>query len=419
MKTNEIKGTSLLVLGYGREGKSVEAWLKRWYPAMRVDTADKKDGDEYLSHLSEYDTVIRSPGVSPYQPKIVSYIKNGGHMTSATNIFFSLCPGLTIGVTGTKGKSTTASLIAHLLANAGPAGVSSFSDVRLVGNIGIPMLDHLEGATIDTVFVMELSSHQLADVRYSPHIAVLLHIVPEHMEYYPDFETYKAAKAHIVQFQTGTDVVVYNPMHAEVTAIVEKAKSIRSPFTHSDASSFTTNLLGNAENIMAAVTVARVMKVPEQIIQAQLGTFVSLPHRLEFVGEKHDVRYVNDSLATIPEATVHALDALGPDVTTLIAGGFDRGVSYDVLGKRLAGSSVTTLILFSDTGKKIWDALLRVQPKTSIQKYDVSSMEEAVHIAQKETTAGKICLLSPASASYNMFRDYADRGEQFKYWVKK
>ncbi len=412
MKTEEINGTSLLVLGSGRQGKTVVAWLAKHVPSLHVDTADKKDGDEYLSHLSKYDTVIRSPGVSPYLPEIVNFVRAGGHITSATNIFFSLCPGVTVGVTGTKGKSTTASLIAHLLSPV-------FADVRLVGNIGIPMLDHLEGATIDTIFVMELSSHQLADVHYSPHIAVLLHIVPEHMEYYPDFDTYKAAKANIVRYQKEKDVVVYNPMHPEVAAIVEKAKSIRYTFQLSDASAFTTNLLGNAENIMAAVSVARVMKVPESDIKKYLTTFVSLPHRLELVGEKNGVRYVNDSLSTIPEATVHALDALGPDVTTLIAGGFDRGLSYDILGSRLADGLVTTLILFPDTGKKIWDALQKVKPATPIKKYDVSSMEEAVKIAEKETPSGKICLLSPASASYNMFRDYADRGEQFKYWVKK
>jgi UDP-N-acetylmuramoylalanine--D-glutamate ligase len=178
-------------------------------------------------------------------------------------------------------------------------------------------------------------------------------------------------------------------------------------------------LRGNVHALLAASVVCDTCGVSPGEIGKAMQTFTPLPHRLEVVGVYNGVQYINDSLATIPEATVHALDALGTDVVTLIAGGFDRRLSYEALGKRLAKSSVTALILFPDTGKKIWESLVRAHATPSIQKYDVSSMEEAVTLAVKLTPKGKICLLSPASASFNLFRDYADRGDQFKEWVKK
>lgn len=384
-KAQEIKGGRVLIVGFGREGKSTRAWLAKHRPECSVSIADAKDGDIYLREISSFDTVIRSPGVSPDKLIAATYI------TTATNIFFSNVLGTTIGITGTKGKSTTASLIAHILSK-------HYKDVRLCGNIGYPMLDALEHATRDTVFVIELSSHQLVDIRYSPHIAVLLEVVPEHLDYYPDFAAYKRAKENIFQFQKSGDYVVRGEKGGEM---------------------FESTLRGNAKNITAAVKVARLMNVPQGVIASALKTFTPLPHRLEFVGEIAGVTYVNDSLATIPEATIHALNALGGDVATLIAGGFDRGVSYDALGKRLAQSTVTTLILFPDTGKKIRCAVELAQPNPSIRFVEVRTMKDAVKAAKKYTPKGAMCLLSPASASFNLFADYEDRGNQFRTIVNK
>ncbi len=389
-ETSEIRGKSVLILGYGREGKSVHAWLEKHYPAMRIGIADKqRDGEKYLAHLRDYDTVIRSPGVSPYLPEIARFVKDGGYLTTATNIFFSRAKGVTIGITGTKGKSTTSSLIAHILSALNP-------DVRLVGNIGTPMLDELESATPETIFVIELSSHQLVDIRYSPHIAVLLDIVPEHLDYYPDFSAYKRAKENIFRFQGRNDHVI----------------------RESSQYSAPTKLVGNQKNIAAAVAVARFMKVPERVINKQLATFTPLPHRLEFVGEYNGIRFYNDSLATIPQATMHALAALRDDVATLLVGGYDRHLDYSELGAYLKRHPVANLILFPDTGEKIWAAVPE-DAKNRMRAFPVGSMEEAVTLAYTHTHKGKICLLSPASASYNLFRDYADRGEQFTEWVRR
>jgi len=444
--SSEVRGTSVLILGYGREGKSVHAWLRKHYPAVSVAVADARQipkeerkegatwhcGTHYLGHISEYDTVIRSPGVSPFLPEIDSFVKNGGHITSATNIFLSQCPGKVIGITGTKGKSTTAALIFHILSQ-------SRRDVRLVGNIGNPMLDHLEGATPQTIFVTEFSSHQLYDIRFGPHVAVILPIAPEHQDYYPDVGTYAAAKANITKHQTKKDQVVYDESDTQIQNMLRGAVGLKHLYTTGTQSSSiarfvddsltvqgkvvveksSLSIYGNNHSVLAASVVSVIMGVRVAVIRKALISFVPLPHRLEFVGEYGRARYFNDSLATIPEATVHALDALGPDVSTLIAGGFDRGLSQDVLAARLAKSKVKSLILFPDTGEKIWKALKAVDSKTSIQKHSVQSMEEAVRLAAAHTPRGKICLLSPAAASFNLFRDYKDRGEQFVRWAKK
>ncbi len=410
--TQEIKGTSALILGYGREGRSVHVWLQKHYPSLRVAIADKKtDGDAYLEHIGDYDSVIRSPGVSPYSKKMQEYVQQGGHVTTATNIFFSLVRGKTIGVTGTKGKSTTSSLIAHIL-------TAHYADVRLVGNIGTPMLDELDSGNDDTVFVIELSSHQLVDIRYSPHIAVMLRIVFEHLDYYPDFASYVSAKSNIIKYQKPSDVVVYNPKHHEVAAIAQTGKSTRHPFHMENTVMFPTHVLGNAENIAAATTVSRLLGVSESVMKRQLESFTPLPHRLEYVGQYHRIRFYNDSLATIPQATIHALDALGEDVGTLIAGGYDRHLDYRELGLYVGNHPVGALILFPDTGKRIWEVLPE-RARKQIRVYHVGSMEEAVRLAYAHTPKGNICVLSPGSASYNMFRNYADRGDQFKEWVRK
>jgi UDP-N-acetylmuramoylalanine--D-glutamate ligase len=447
METTEIRGNKILIVGFSREGQSVLSWLKVHYPTATIGVADQHEnamaavpagittfsGEKYLAHLDEFTTVIRSPGVSPFLPELVAHKHNGGHITSATNIFLSLYGSQSIGVTGTKGKSTTASLIAHILGANG-------ADVRLVGNIGKPMFDHVQDVTDKTQFVAELSSHQLADSHFSPHIAAFLGVVPEHMDYYPSFAEYVAAKERITGFQTKNDIFVCNLDAPQVTAVAERTKAKVICFgQHPNAlvrvregniclsevgretvimSVADVPLLGNVENILAAIAVCVVSGISLPDIKKAIVPFKSLPHRLERVGVYRDITFVNDSLATIPEAAVHALTALGDRVHTLIAGGFDRHIDFSVLGEYLATHPVPVLILFPDTGKYIWESIVAKNPDTTIEKIDINSMEEAVKAAYAKGKPGTICLLSPASASYNMFRDYADRGDQFASWVK-
>ncbi len=385
--SSEIRGDKIILLGYGRENQSVERFLRKNYSSLSISIADKKDGDNYLDNLQLYDTVVRTPGIPPEKVR-------APFVTTAVNIFFSLCRGVTVGVTGTKGKSTTSALIADILKQ-------KFADVRLVGNIGNPALDHLGAATQKTVFVIELSSHQLADIKFSPHVAVVLNVFPEHLDYYSSFDQYVAAKANIVKFQTVKDVVVYDRTNKLSAKIANSSKGNKVAF------------YGDNKNIAAATAVGQFFGVSRKLTEQAIGQFKPLPHRLEFVGEFKGIKFYNDSLATIPEATIYALEALGDDVATLIAGGFDRRLDYSGLGRFLAKrKSLKTLILFPDTGIKIQKAT------RGHQCLPVSMMEDAVRLAYTHTPAGKVCLLSPAAASFNLFKDYADRGEEFKKQIK-
>ena len=447
----EVLGQSVLILGYGKEGQSAHRYLSRNHPSKKVGIADQRHiesvvnspaklytGEEYLQSIRQYNVIIRSPGVPLQLPALQEYLKAGKKVTSATNIFFSECPGTIIGITGTKGKSTTTSLIFDILRKEYP-------DVRLVGNIGRPALDYPPKSNKKTIFVTELSCHQLEDAHYSPHIAVLLAIFPEHLDRYKDFSQYIGAKEKILEHQTNNDIVVFNPFHQIVNQLVSRhlAQKRRFSLRSTDQTScfldqqkiFTRKkngqlqpilnkdeipLLGegNIENVLAAISVGALLGASLEKIRRGIIEFKSLEHRIEFVGEYHGIRFYDDSIATIPEATIHALRALGDDVETLIVGGHERNLDFSRLGKFLGKSQLKTLILFPSTGKKIWQALCMASPKEKQpQKYEISSMKRAVKIAYQRTSPGKICLLSPASASFGLFRDYQARGNLFKKFI--
>jgi len=370
---------SILILGMGREGQVTLKFLKNYLPENQIDTADAKDGKNYLDKIKDYDIIIKSPGI-PYLPEIKKAKDEGKIITSATSIFFDLCKGKIIGVTGTKGKSTTASLIYEVLKNGG-------LDVYLVGNIGQPSLDLLDKLNEDSIIVYELSSFQLADLTKSPHVAVITNIYADHLDWHGSLENYRKAKENIKKFQTQKDIFISDKSATEI-----------------------------------AREIGGLFKIPDEKINKVIENFKPLPHRLEFVAEKNGIKFYNDSLATNPHATIFGLKTLGEKVETLIAGGFDRGVDYSVLGPAIAKSQVKNLILFPDTGEKIWDSVVSYLPlrgPTAIRKFDAKNMEEAVKLAFENTSPGKICLMSPASASFNMFKDYEDRGNQFKESVKK
>ncbi len=409
----------ILILGFGREGKAVLDFFKKHHPDIEVDIADQKKNKNYLDTIKKYDVIIKSPGI-PYLPQISEAQKQGKTITSATKIFFDNFKGRIIGVTGTKGKSTTASLIVEVLKSGG-------LDVHLVGNIGKPALGLLDQLSEDSVVVFELSSFQLEDLYKSPHIAVITNLYPEHLDHHGSYGAYKKAKANITKFQTEKDYLIYNDDILEVKEIIGQSKAQKIPFSICDWSSNVIDekdvpLLGkfNLDNLAPAIYIGRkIFNIPDEKIREAILRFKPLPHRLEFTGEFRGIKFYNDSLATIPQATMGALQALGENVETLITGGFDRGVDYSVLGEVIAKSNIKTLILFPDTGEKIWEAIKdKVQSsELKIKNFKTDSMEEAVSLAFKYTIPGKIVLLSPASSSFNLFKDYEDRGNQFKKYV--
>ncbi|OFV98692.1 MAG: UDP-N-acetylmuramoylalanine--D-glutamate ligase [Acidobacteria bacterium RIFCSPLOWO2_12_FULL_54_10] len=463
MQFSSLKDRSVLLLGLGREGLSTYRWLRARFPEKVIGLADRLSleqiggefaesvaadgrarlhlGADYLKSLQEYELVVKSPGISVTVPELKEAAEAGKRITSHTAIFFANCPGRIVGITGTKGKSTTASLIYAVLQE-------KFEKTHLVGNIGRPALDALAEADAETVFVYELSSHQLVELRQSPQVAVLLNIVPEHLDYYASFEQYADAKENITRFQTESDVLVYDadgeiPLAMAARSRARKAgisiEAAQRPGSYVDGewivwcseagesekviAAADVPLAGrfNLLNVAAVVAVGKVMGVESAKIAAAVRRFKPLEHRLELVGTYGGVTYYNDAIATVPEAAIGALDALGERVETMLLGGTDRGLNFLTLAKRLTVSKVKTLILFPPTGERIWESVRAVDAAAEqrFRHFFVRTMEEAVALAKEHTARGKICLHSPASPSFGLFRDYRERGERFKELVRK
>ncbi|MFA6353921.1 MAG: Mur ligase family protein [Candidatus Paceibacterota bacterium] len=374
---------NVCIIGYGKEGEITESYIKKNYPKLKIKILDQGIDNNYLEKQSNYDLAIKTPGISRSKIEIP--------YTTATNIFFSENKNLTIGITGSKGKSTTASLIYEILKKAG-------KKVRLLGNIGNPMLGALlESPKIDGIFVIELSSYMLEDIEYSPNVAVLLNLFPEHMNYHGGVENYYKAKNNIFKFQKPNDISFCPPF---ITKVPLKNFEIPLLGTH------------NLENIKAAVKVAKLFKISDKIIREAIINFKSLPHRLEYVGEFKKIKFYDDAISTTPESTIAALKAL-PQTATIMLGGEDRGYDFSVLEKVLRKSNVKNLVLFPDTGKRI------LKSKKGFKILETNSMEKAVDFAFKNTPEGTICLLSNASPSYSLWKNFEEKGDLFKKFVIK
>ncbi len=401
MKIDELKTyKKILLLGYGKEGMSVERLLKRVAPDSQISIADKKDDENYLLKQKEVDLVFRSPGVK------VEYIFR--KWTTASNIFFDNFPGTIIGVTGTKGKSTTSSLIAAMLKQ-------NHSDVRLVGNIGSPMLDELPTATKNTIAVVELSSYQLTDLYFSPHVALVVNWYPEHSDFHGSFEAYKRAKQNSIYFQTEKDFFIYDPKEKEIAEWVPLSKAKILPYTHDFPFDIKkVPLIGNhnKRNIQGALTVARLFNVSDEEAQKAVYSFTPLKHRLQFVGTFNGISFYDDAISTTPESTIAALNSLSP-VDALFLGGQDRGYDFAQLAKVLRDKQIRSLVLFPDTGFRIKQELLKLGDYYP-ELLETTSMEEAVKFAYSQCRRSTICLLSNASPSYSLWKNFEEKGDLFQ-----
>jgi len=430
MKLQELKNKKILIVGRGIEGSTAYKYLKKHLPNAVIDIVDQKDGESYLDEQTKYDIAVKSPGVKKELIKIP--------YTTSTNIFMGNQKGKVIGITGTKGKSTTATLIYKMLKEE---GINAY----LGGNIGQSPLEFLNNLSEQSWTVLEMSSFQLQDLKISPHIAVLLMVGEEHLDYHKTQEAYVDAKRNILRFQTSTDFAIINKDYpashesdihtlAKIFNVSREREPGNGCFVKDESVWMSKDgnpekiididkvkLLGrhNLENVCAAIMAATLAGVSKKNIVKVLSEFSGLEHRLEFVSEKNGIRFYNDSLATIPQAAIEAMEAL-PETETLIAGGHDRGLDYSPLAKYLTNGQIKTLILFPPSGSRIWEEICKVVPESNRpEKFDVKTMEQAVRIAYAETLPGKICLLSPASASFGTFKDYKDRGEQFKREVQR
>ena len=424
--TEYLANKKILILGMGREGRSSLRYLQTHVPSAKVMLADRNDphiegvdgfyGADYLDHMDGFDLVLKSPGI----PFVNVGIPDGVEVTCQTDLFLRFSGCVCVGVTGTKGKTTTSTLIHEILQAAEIPHV-------LAGNIGIPVLDVIDDCAGKTA-VLELSCHQLEFMRTSPHIAVFTNLYPEHLDHYDGFAGYARAKMHIALHQTPDDYLIYGDVEGLREYLAEKplrGKTIPigydadkdDPFLRR-LGSCNARLVGkhNAQNTFFAAAAARCLGVPDDAIERGVLGFGGIEHRMEPVGTFCGIRFVNDSIATAPEVVLLELEALG-DVDTLLFGGLDRGLDYTAFVRALAQSTVRNLIGLPQTGHAICDAVEALHTgKTLVRAAD---MEDAVREAYRLTASGKTCLFSPAAASYNVYRNFEEKGRHFKDLVRK
>jgi UDP-N-acetylmuramoylalanine--D-glutamate ligase len=429
---NKYKGKKIALLGYGLEGRDTLAFLTKQGADITIydqnENVDRsggeaippsrwKTGEKYLKDgLKDFDYIVRSPGVYRYMPEIVEAEKAGVKITSAIKIFFDECPGKIIGITGTKGKGTTSTLIYEILKVDG-------CDVYLAGNIGKPMLELLPILTPKSYIILEMSSFQLIDMDVSPDIAVVLNITEDHLDWHKNRGEYVGAKKNIVRYQSVSDWAVINDEYQVSKSFGEITKGKIVFFSKKTLDEkFKEKLLlrgeHNLENIAAAVAVAKIVSVDEEKVLKTVRSFKGLEHRLELVDTVDGVTFYNDSFATAPQPTIAAINSF-TEPETLILGGSDKGLDYQELGEVIKSkSNIKNIILIGTTADKIKNILGGENLKFEICHLKFAPMEQIVEEAYEVSDKGSVVILSPASASFDMFKNYKDRGNQFKEAVR-
>ncbi len=420
----------VLILGFGKEGQSTYSFIRTEDKERVLAIADANDavrenalvqsdkkieyriGAEYLHGLTDFDLVIKTPGISLPGAVIAEL---GEKLTSQADMFLKAFHNRIIGITGTKGKSTTASFIHAALLASGKKSV-------LIGNIGVPPFDALGEIDLKTAIVFELSSHMLQTVSASPHVAVFLNIFPEHLDYYDSMEAYADSKANIFRFQRDEDILVTGESEA-LEELLRKhgSKAYRVTWdTEPDApSSFylpeTTLLKGEhmLRNLALGAAAACYMGGDIEIVRDTLATFRGLPHRMEDVGTYRGVTFINDSISTIPESAIAALHAF-PETDILIVGGKDRGIPYGKLTEELLDHPDLRVLCIDEAGKRIASL-----SKDAANFFLLDDLEEAVRRSYELLPEGGTVLLSPAAASYTQFKNFEERGTAFAGFAKK
>lgn len=450
---SSLQNKTVAVIGIGVSNRPlIELLLSR---GVAVTACDKKDrgtlgalaeelegrgcrlrlGADYLRDLTE-DIIFRTPGMRPDLPELTAAVRRGSTLTSEMEVFFEVCPCPIIAVTGSDGKTTTTTIIGSLLRAAGRT-------VHLGGNIGHPLLAETGDMTAEDVAVLELSSFQLMTMTRSPHIAVVTNLAPNHLDVHKDYAEYISAKENIFTHQSTDDIVVFNADNEVTRSFMGRERGRLRTFSRRETvkagaylapdgegeglAIWMSNEKGrrkvlslakiklpgvhNVENYMAAIAAVDGL-VPDGIIRDFAGTFNGVEHRIELVRELDGVRYYNDSIASSPSRTIAGLNSF-PEKVILIAGGKDKGISYDSLGP-VVNEHVKLLILCGATAGVIRASVEQAENYGGLEIADVEDYQQAISLARSRARAGDVVILSPASTSFDRFANFMERGRVFK-----
>lgn len=449
------------IVGFGREGRSALSYFRAlgdtctifYYvnPKLAsidilaevppdVDTIEISKDTDFSGLLDNYDVVIRSADLLAHN------IHTSAPISSNTIEFFQQCAAPIVGVTGTKGKGTTSTLVARLLEAAG-------KNVYLLGNIGSSPLDSLNSISADDWVVFELSSYQLSDLTISPHVAVHLMLEPDHLDVHTDMDEYANAKANIFAYQKPNDIAVYYQASTYAAAAVAKSLAkIKVPFDRNSTDKFAVRvkegvilineykianvddiqLVGShmTDNVCAAIAAYLPICYPEIVsgnvsgdvlenvqmtVKNVLQNFMGLPHRLQIIAKKHGITYVDDSISTNPSTAIAAIHAFA-EPKILILGGSDKGNNFDELARAIRLSNIKKVILLGEMAERIQTSLT-AESYTDI--LHANNLDSAVIMAAKVADSGDVVVLSPACASFDMFSSYTERGDIFTKSVEK
>lgn len=439
---DKLKGKNIVILGFGKEGKSSYEFIRRHLKEQPLTILDQNEisledpyctlitGEKYLDSLEEYDMIIKSPGISL---KDISLENIQEKITSQLELLLEVFRKNVIGITGTKGKSTTTTLTYEVIKD-------QKDSVYLLGNIGIPIFDQIEEYRDDTILVIEMSSHQLEFLKASPHIACILNLYQDHLDHAGTLEHYHDNKMNIFKYQDSSDYCIYSSdndylrermasdlyqgkrytvrfdmeeMDENAVRLDDKKVILNGEVLYEDGER---KLIGNhnLKNIMFTLTIASILKLDLSRAKNVIRHFNGLKYRMECIGEVHGITYYNDTIATIPWATMNAVEAIG-NVDTLIFGGMDRGIDYEEFITFLKSSSISNMICMPTTGNFIGKEL----ENSSKNVFYVPTLEEAYACAKSHTKKGMSCLLSPAAASYEFFKNFEEKGKAFEDIVKR
>ena len=394
-------------------------------------------GENSLKNLKGFSIIFRSPSCRPDTPEIIAEVQKGAVLTSEIEMLMQTCPGTIIGITGSDGKTTTTNLIYNIIKESG-------RNCYLGGNIGFPLFTKVNQMTPEDIIVLELSSFQLMDMQVSPHIAVITNISPNHLDIHKSYEEYIDSKKNIFKNQNRNDILILNydnditrqfkkeakgqviyfsrkeKLDDGIIYDCEKIKECKNKVRRHILNVKNIQLRGvhNYENVCAAIAATSSLVEPEIQVRA-IKSFKGVEHRLEFVREINGVKWYNDSIGTSPTRTIAGLNSFNEKIV-LIAGGYDKHLDYTPIAKPIV-DNVSKLILTGATAQKIEKAVktnLELQNKT-IPIYHCNTLKETVQKAYEIANSNEIVLFSPASASFDLFKNFEDRGNQFKNLVNE